>query len=288
MNTPDQLQRFILDNLHIRGEIVRLDASVQEVLQRHKYPEPIQHLLGESLASVVLMSAILKFEGSLTLQAKGSGPLNLLMAEASHRRTVRAIAQWEGKVPESGLQQQLGDAQLAITITPTQGARYQGIVPLTADHLGACIEDYFQQSEQLATALYLFRQGRHFGGILVQKLPQPGQSHHLQHEDDDWSRVTQFLQTLSADEFFQLDNPALLHRLFHEDDLRLFDAEPVEFWCTCSEERTLEMLKTLGRPELESLLAEQGAIEVDCQFCRQQYRFGDEVLDRLFGDPTRH
>lgn len=286
MNSKDQLQRFLLDNLHIRGEIVRLDEAVAQVLHRHAYPEPIQHLLGESLAAVVLMSATLKFEGSLSLQAKGDGPLRLLMAESTHRRGVRAIAQWQDPVPDQGLRQLLGNAQLAITIMPSQGARYQGIVPLTGDRLADCVEDYFAHSEQLATRLYLFRQGERHGGLLLQQIPQAGTSG--SEPSDDWNRVTQFLATLGADEFFALDNIQLLHRFFHSDDLRLFDPEPVEFWCTCSESRTLEMLKTFGRDELEQLLAEQGVIQVDCQFCHQRYRFGDEVLDRLFGDPTRH
>lgn len=286
MSSQDQLQRFLLDNLHIRGGIVRLSASIAEVLQRHQYPKPVQHLLGQSVAAVVLMGATLKIEGSITLQAKGSGPLTLLMAESSHRRTIRAIAQWEGDIKDQQLQKQLGDARLAITITPNKGTRYQGIVPLTEDHLAPCIEQYFRQSEQLPTALVLFQQGHQYGGILLQMLPLPGQSHHR--ESDDWDRAVQFLATVNSDEFFALDNVQLLHRLFHEDDLRLFDAEPVEFWCTCSEERTLEMLKTLGQKELEDLLEEQGAIEVDCQFCRQQYRFGQDVIQRLFGTPTQH
>ncbi|SRR5690554_92755 len=286
MSSHDQLQRFLLDNLHIRGAVVRLDESVAQVLQRHPYPEAVQQLLGQSIAAVVLMGATLKIEGSITLQAKGSGPLTLLMAESTHRRTIRAIAQWEGEVNDQQLQKQLGNAQLAITITPNKGARYQGIVPLTEDQLAPCIEQYFRQSEQLPTALVLFQQGQRHGGILLQMLPQPGQSHHT--ETDDWQRAVQFLMTVSSEEFFGLDNPQLLHRLFHEDDLRLFDEEPVEFWCTCSEERTLEMLKTLGQAELENLLEEQGAIEVDCQFCRQQYRFGQDVIHRLFGKPTQH
>lgn len=286
MSSHDQLQRFLLDNLHIRGAVVRLDESVAQVLQRHPYPEAVQQLLGQSIAAVVLMGATLKIEGSITLQAKGSGPLTLLMAESTHRRTIRAIAQWEGEVNDQQLQKQLGNAQLAITITPNKGARYQGIVPLTEDQLVPCIEQYFRQSEQLPTALVLFQQGQRHGGILLQMLPQPGQSHHT--ETDDWQRAVQFLMTVSSEEFFGLDNPQLLHRLFHEDDLRLFDEEPVEFWCTCSEERTLEMLKTLGQAELENLLEEQGAIEVDCQFCRQQYRFGQDVIHRLFGKPTQH
>ena len=191
-----------------------------------------------------------------------------------------------GEISDQQLQNQLGDARLAITITPSKGSRYQGIVPLTEDHLAPCIEQYFRQSEQLPTALILFQRGQLHGGILLQMLPQPGQSHHT--ESDDWQRAVHFLTTVSDEEFFGLDNAQLLHRLFHEDDLRLFDAEPVEFWCTCSEERTMDMLKTLGREELEQLLEEQGAIEVDCQFCHQQYRFGQDVIQRLFGNPTQH
>ena len=207
------------------------------------------------------------------------------MAESSHRRTVRAIAQWEGEVTNHQLQQQLGDAQLAITITPSKGSRYQGIVPLAEDRLAHCIEAYFQQSEQLPTRLYLFEQNGRHGGFLLQQLPQPGAR---SDESDDWDRITHFLDTVGPEEFFSTENAQLLHRLFHEDDLRVYEPEPVEFWCTCSEERTLEMLKTLGQPELESLLAEQGVIEVDCQFCLQQYRFGDDVLQRLFSQPTKH
>lgn len=286
MNSSDTRQRFLLNNSAIRGQWTRLDASYQTVLAKHDYPLEVQTLLGEMLAAAVLLTATLKFEGSLTLQARGEGPVHLISVECSHDHQLRAIARWQSDTSGLDFKALLGNAVLAITITPARGERYQGIVPLTGASLAECLEFYFSQSEQLRTRLWLHQGNNRAAGLLLQVLPynsatpvDPDQ------QEEDWNRLTLLAATLTADELLGLDSQTLLHRLFHEEDVLLFPPEPVEFHCTCSRQRTAQALAQLGRTELDSILEEQGHLEATCQFCNQIYRF-DAVDVALLFQPT--
>ncbi|MBU6954148.1 Hsp33 family molecular chaperone HslO [Hahella sp. HN01] len=282
----DLLQRFIFDELDIRGELLVLEKTIQDALSRHDYPQAIQSLLGQALSAGLLLSATLKIKGDTTLQATGEGELRLLMAEATHRRTARGIARWEGTPNSASLKQLLGNrAALAITITPQNGQRYQGIVPLSSDSLSACLEEYFERSEQLATRIWLYESNGRWGGLLLQQLPAARGG---EHSAENWERIVALSATLTADELFSLPAEEVLHRLFHEESVRVLQEEPASFWCSCSEERTLEVVKSLGREEALSILDESGEIEMNCQFCMQRYSFGRERIEQLFDSPTLH
>ena len=285
MKHSDTFQRFLFDNHQIRGELVRLDKSFTDVKQRKQYPAPLQALLGETLAASVLMSGTLKFEGVLSVQARGNGSVNLLMAECTHDKKVRAIAQWEGDIPEETLTTQLGSAQLAITIDPSKGKRYQGIVPLEKETLADCLVQYFEQSEQLSTHIILFCNEEHASGLFLQQLP----AHKNEVTDDDaWNRIVQLASTLTSEEIHSLDGESLLNRLYHEEEVTIYPEEPVKFECSCSKERTASAMVSLGQDEIYNILAEQHVIELNCQFCNEQYRYEKPEIDQLFGNKNFH
>lgn len=282
MSNPDQTQRFLFEDTPLRGEITGLQQSYREVLDKHNYPEPVRHLLGQFMAAVALLSDTLKFEGTLSLQVRGAGQVRMLMAECRDHEALRAIAQYNDDF--SADDPVLGRGQLAITIEPKQGKRYQGIVPIDDDHtLAQALEGYFRQSEQIRTRIWLRADDRAAAGMLIQAMPVSASEGSLEIEDDDaWDRVTHLADTLTAEELLELDNETILHRLFHEEKVRLFPQRPLRFECTCSRDRCGEAILTLGREEANQIVAEEGAIHSDCQFCHQQYRFDQQDVDALF------
>ncbi|KXS50892.1 MAG: heat shock protein 33, redox regulated chaperone [Marinobacter sp. T13-3] len=285
MASRDQFQRFLFEHSQVRGAWVQLADSYQTITSQAPYPDSVRQLLGESLAASVLLSSTLKFNGSLSLQAAGNGPMTTLLAESTHNRHIRGIARFEdGAITgEKTLHELLGESRMAITITPEQGHRYQGVVPREADTLAGCLEEYFERSEQIATRLFLFADGEKAAGLLLQRLPG-----HTEEDDELWNRVEHLAATVQAEELLELDSETLLHRLFHEETVRLFDPEPVAFHCSCSRERTLAALESIGREECYSILDEQGSINMDCQFCHANYRFDRNDIDHLFTGHTLH
>jgi len=281
MSNPDQIQRILFEQIDVRGVVAGLDASYQDVLARHDYPPVLQRLLGEMLAAVSMLSSTLKFEGRLLLQAQGEGQVKLLMAECNHHRDLRAIARYEGELADDiSFSELLVNGRIALTIEPEQGQRYQGVVPLEGDTLSACLQAYFEQSEQLGTSIHLAADGQRAAGLMLQVLPAEGNS------DEDWSRISMLASTLSDTELLELDNEALLYRLFHEETCRLYEPQPVRFKCDCSRERSAEALKFMSEEELLQILAEQnGLIDVGCQFCNQQYHFDETDIRALFSAP---
>ncbi len=266
MTAGDRLYRFVFENTGVRGEWVRLNATWQAALQNHAYPAPVRDPLGQAMAAAALLSATLKFQGSLILQAQGSGPLTTLVVHATHERNLRGLAHWCGEVPKGDLSQVFGNGHIAITLDVLGKERYQGIVPLAGKHLAEAIQLYFQQSEQLPTRLWLCANAEQAAGLLLQTMPsQPGQT-------EDWQRIALLADTV--------------YRLFHEERLRLFEAEPVAFRCNCSRQRIVRMLRALGGEELRDILANQGSIEVDCEFCNRHYHFDRIDVEHLLASSS--
>ena len=277
----DLLQRFIFDTTDIRGELTRLQKSYQDALGSHQYPEVVAHLLGEFLAAAALLSATLKFEGSLTLQARSDGEIPLIMAEVNSENHLRAIARNADGATSSDFKQLLARGQLSITIDPKQGNRYQGIVPLEGDNLAQCLETYFQQSEQLSTRIWLHSDGQRAAGMMLQELPA-NQTLDPDERQQNWQHMSKLAETLSEAELLDLPFKQLLYRLYHQEQVRLFDADSLQFKCRCSHSRTLSALRTLGEQELREILAEQGSIDINCEFCHQHYHFEDNDIKTLF------
>jgi len=276
MSENDRLHRFLIEHTHVRGEMVHLDATWKAVLERCEYPETVRKILGEALAACALLAATIKFSGSLILQIRGDGPLHLLVAQATSSGTMRAIARWHDDVPDHDLNAIFGNGQMVITIEPDDGDPYQGIIALQGDQLNQAIESYFQQSEQLNTRLWLSADNNACAGFLLQEMPGEDP------DTDAWQRTTHLASTITPAELLQLDIQSLLHRLFHEEDIRLFEAEPICFRCNCSRDRISSILLSLGLNEVHSILEEQQNIEVDCEFCNTHYSFDAVDVEAIF------
>ena len=286
--TDDAIQRFIFENTDIRGEIVSLNNSYVDALAAHDYPKVVKHLLGELIASAILLSSTLKFEGLLTLQARGEGPLSLLMVECTDRKTFRAVAQFKDGISPASLQELLGKGNLLITVDPVKGNRYQGIVPLEKTTLSASLEDYFAQSVQLQTRLWLACDGDSCAGLLLQALPANEEISAIVRAES-WNRVTTLAETVQDGELLELEHETLLLRLFHEEVVRIFASEPVRFACTCSQERSAKIISTLDRGEIASIIEEEGQLAMDCHFCNHRYVFTAMDIEAIFTDkPQLH
>jgi len=268
----DVSQRFLFDNADIRGETVHLDSTLEEILAVHQYAPAVCQLIGEFLAAAVLLSTTLKFEGKLILQARSEGQIPLLMVECTNLLNVRAIVRGAEQATSSNFAHLLTNGQLAITVDPVKGQRYQSIVPLGSDSLAHSLDAYFEQSEQLATRFWLAADQHRAAGMLLQQMPiRAGED--TQQRARQWQHACSLAATIRQRELLELSAEELLHRLYHEDPVRVFDPSAVNFQCSCSRERTLGALISIDNVELEDILRQHGSITMDCEFCNQQYQF---------------
>jgi len=276
----NQLINFIFEESDVRGAIVHLDEAFEQLLSGHQYPEGYQALMAQFVAANVLLTSKLKFEGVISLQARGaSEALTLTLSECNDKLEFRGIMRGSLEEPVLSFQELFADGILALTIEPAQGTRYQGMVPLEKDNLAACIQDYFERSEQIPTWLYLLPSSQGVRGMMLQALPS--QLTDAEQREEDWSRLVQLAQTIKPEEILSLDAEQMLYRLYHEEPVRLFDAQEVAFKCSCSQERMERALISLGREELEGILAEDGKIETQCEFCNHEYKFTAGEIQHL-------
>ncbi|HEU5283319.1 MAG TPA: Hsp33 family molecular chaperone HslO [Burkholderiales bacterium] len=273
----DSLQRFLFEGAPVRGELVHLDATWRAVLERHDYPAPLRSVMGELMAAAALLSATLKFQGSLILQIQGSGAVKLIVVECTSDQTMRATAKWDGELAQGGFRELVGGGRFVITIAPNDVTQtYQGIVELSGDSVAAVLEHYMVTSEQLQTRLWLASDGAQAAGMLLQRVPGAAQ------DADAWNRAVTLGDTVRSEELLTLSARQVIHRLFHEEDVRLFEARIVSFRCSCSRERVVNMLRMLGHGEIRSILHERGAVEVGCEFCNRRYRFDAVDAEQIF------
>ncbi len=274
MPESDVSQRYIIEKRGARGELVTLDKEYQAVSRHIDYPPEIRILLGQALSAAVLLSATIKFEGKLSLQLQGEGVVSLLLVQATHDRKIRGLVKWNGDPHQLDFKQLIGSAQMAITIEPDKGKRYQGIVPLQGNTLEECLEHYFQQSEQLPTRIRLAADNNRSAGLLLQKLP----GHEPSERPEDWDHVSVIAQSIKDEELLTLEFETILYRLFHAEEVRLFDQQPVHYECVCSRDRCEASVATLGKSELEELINEGKPLQMNCEFCGASYQID---LDRL-------
>jgi molecular chaperone Hsp33 len=301
-----ELHKFLFEGLPVRGMLVRLTDSWQEVLRRREtlgaHPAPVRVLLGEMAAAGVLMQANIKFNGALVLQIFGDGPVKLAVAEVQPELTFRATAKVVGALADDAQLEAMvnvgGQGRCAITLDPKDrlpGQQpYQGVVPLHGDQreplqqVSQVLEHYMLQSEQLDTRLVLAANDEVAAGLLIQRMPVEGDANLGRRNEDDiglseaFNRIAMLAATLTRDELLTLAPQQILHRLFWEETLRLFEPAQPRFACTCSRERVRNMLRGLGRDESDSLIAEQGRVDVGCEFCGQQYRFDAVDVGEMF------
>jgi len=274
----DSLTRFVFEGAPVRGEIVHLDATWRAVLERHEYPPVLRTVLGELMAAAALLSSTIKFTGSLIMQVQGSGPVKLLVVECTSDQTMRGTAKWDEPLEGSDFRELVGNGRFVITIAPEDAKQtYQGIVTIEGADVARALEHYMATSEQLETRLWLAADAACAAGMLVQRLP--GSS---ERDPDAWNRAVQLTQTVTADELLQLPAREIVHRLYHEEDIRLFEARIMSFRCSCSNERVVNMLRLLGREEVVSILEERGSVEVNCEFCNRHYAFDAVDVEQIF------
>ncbi|ULR91047.1 Hsp33 family molecular chaperone HslO [Comamonas sp. B21-038] len=313
-----ELHKFLFDGLPVRGAIVRLTDAWQEILQRRAvntstgpYPLPVQEMLGEMTAAGVLMQSNIKFNGALVFQISGDGPVKLAVTEVLTNLSVRSTVTMIGDLPADATLTDMvnvhGKGRCAITLDPKDkqpGQQpYQGVVPLVdvdgqpLESMAAILQQYMRQSEQLDTVLVLAANDKVAAGLIVQRMPIKGEANlaagaqNTEEVDqiglnEEYNRIAHLAASLTRDELLNLDVETILYRLFWEEKLLRFVPEDGEggphFACTCSRERVGNMLRSLGQEESDSILEEQGMIEVGCEFCGQQYRFDAVDVAHLF------
>ncbi len=279
----DLLHVFLFEHVAVRGALVQLDQSWRTIRSLRTYPAPVERLLGESIVAAALLASTIKTtSGTLLLQMQGDGPLTLLVAECSNDFGLRCTARWSDGIEAAPLSQLVGQGRCAITLGNADGSpRYQGIVPLEAATLAAALEGYMARSEQLDTRIELCADANTAAGMLLQRIPDRPDA-----DEDGWNRVIHLGATVTAMELSTLPAPALLRRLFPEDDVRLFSGRTLRFACKCTPERVRTMLTSLGQAEVASIIAERGEVEVVCDYCNQRYAFGASECDRLFPGNT--
>ncbi|MEY3288048.1 MAG: hypothetical protein RLZZ419_290 [Pseudomonadota bacterium] len=275
MIEQDLLRRFIFEDLGVRGEWVKLTTSWQGAKQHQQGPENAQLQLGQALAAVVMLSATVKFKGSMILQAQGDGDFKTLVAQSTDDQKIRGLIRSNDHVPDGSLETMFGQGRLVLTIEPDNTQPYQGVVPLEGNNLADALQVYFEQSEQLKTRLWLFANETHAVGLLIQELPSQDR------DQDDWQRIEILANTVTEQELLELDCEDMLYKLFNAEAVRLFDAEPVKFQCVCSRPRIERTLRALGEEELQDILQEQGSIKVGCEFCGEQYLFDQVDVETL-------
>lgn len=292
----DILYRFTFDHTPIRGNTVHLNQSFAIALQNHDYPPVLRAVLGELMAAGMLLAATLKMNGALVLQIQGKGPLKLLVVECSRQHeqsdlTLRATAKFSDELAGGSLQEMIGNGHFVITLDPKDGGQgYQGVVPLEGDSISEILENYMRRSEQIETSIWLACDGQSAAGMLLQKLPDQKEA-----DPDAWNRTNMLADTVQNQELLQLPTIELLNRLFHEEEVRLYEGQAVRFLCTCSRDNVSNMLRMMGEEEIKSIIEERGELEVHCDFCNQRYRFDKIDSEQLFvseitvpGTQSRH
>ena len=277
----DKLYRFLFQNRAVRGEWVRLNNTFTETLNTHHYPKAVQNLLGEMMVATSLLTATLKFDGTITVQIQGDGALKLAVVNGNDQQQFRALARVDGEITDDAtLHHMIGNGVLVISIMPNQGERYQGVIGLDKPTISECLEDYFARSEQLATQLVIrvgeFDGQAVAGGTLLQIVPDGTGT------PEDFEHLATLTSTIKDEELFGLTAEELLYRLFHEESVEVFPPQNTEFKCGCSRERSGAAIRLLPDDEIADMLAEKnGVIDMQCECCGTQYFFDEKAIEEL-------
>lgn len=280
------VQRFLLENLDIRGAVVHLDSVWQQMLSGRNYPQPVTQLLGEMSAVTLLLGENLKQAGRLTIQLNGSGPVSMLVIDCNDTLHIRGMAKYAQNIEAQRVSDLLGHGQLLLTLDmPSMRESYQSIVPLDGNNITELFEHYFKQSEQLPSRLFLITTDTTIFGLLLQKLPAADQQ-----DPDGWARAKALAATVNDQMLFNLTAEELLIRLFYEETIRIFDAQTVHYGCQENPARIYAMLRSLGREEVYSILKEFGEVVVNDDICNREYRLDALAVDAVFREagPTVH
>lgn len=278
----DISQRFLFEHHAIRGEIVRIERAYQTILSQRPYPESITHFLGQTLLANILLSNTLKYEGQTTIQMQQEdSPIKMLVTKCNHHSHIRALASWHESCSDSILSDTLSKGKLVITVQPDHNTNfYQSIVAIDQQAISTVMEHFFLQSEQIPTRLWLAADQHRAVGIALQKMPTNENAQLT--EDDIWEEVVLLADTLSQQELLSLNNTDILHRLYHQHDVRIFEPKPITFQCSCSQSKMEGALLATGKEEAEQILEEHQAIVVTCEYCQAEFSFSPEQVHTIF------
>ena len=283
MDSEDFVRRFLFEDLDIRGALVRLGPAFRAMCHGRNYPPNVVQLMGEAAAVTVLVGSNLKQPGRLSVQLQGSGQVPLLLLECNEQLDIRGMAQHKEVSPEAKLESLIGDGKLAITLQPEHAARpYQSLVPIDGKNMAEVFEHFLEQSEQAPAHLVLLADQDAAAGIFLQKLPKADQR-----DPDGWNRVLHLIQTITPQELRNLPIEQLLHKVFPEENIRLFGYHGVRYYCPKDWEKVCNMLRSLGQAEIEDILREHGEIVIHDDICNHEYRFSPEEALALFEDGSR-
>ena len=281
----DVLNRYLFDNMHARGELVNLQQSFQDIVAPHDYPTGVKQLLGELVAATCLLTATLKFEGEIAVQLQGDGPIGYMAVNGNHQQEMRGIARMTADTKATTLKELIGKGNMVITIRPNSGEPYQGVVALEQDTLAECLAHYFDVSEQIPTKIWLYGNAdtTEIAGTLIQLLPD---GEDKEKQQSDFEHLCQLTNTIKNEEIFSLDSEALLYRLYHQEEVRIFEPQAVSYKCSCSEEKCLGAISQIEPSELENILAEQGNVSMTCDYCMTTYKFERPQLTQFIDSAT--
>ncbi len=279
MKESDTIQRFIFEHASIRGEIVHVEHTYQTIMKQRDYPPMVKNLLGEAIISCLLLASSIKFEGTLSLQFQGDDRLPLLLAQCDHELNIRAFAKFAEHLEIIDYATAFLQGQMVLTINQHKQTQvYQSTVPLQSTSMSENLMSYFAQSEQIATQVWLAVNENMAAGMLLQLMP--GQD--TAHREQFWEYAVHLGQTVSEQELLTLDNQTLLYRLYNETDIRIFESRPTRFQCRCNIEKMKQVITILGEEEAKEILKEQGAIDINCDFCNKKYTFDAIDVTLLF------
>ncbi len=272
------LQRFLLEDLDIRGAVVRIDSVWQQMLAGRCYPSPVVHILGEITTTTLLLGSNLKQPGRLTVQLSGNGPVSMLVIDCNESLRIRGMAKCTQIVEQKPLSELLGNGQLVLSLDmDSMREAYQSIVPLEGNSVTEIFEHYLKQSEQLNSRLFLAASAEAAVGVFLQKLPTADQR-----DIDGWSRIETLAATVNDHELLTLQSETLLMRLFNEETVRVFEPQPINYGCHEDREKIHAMLRSLGREEVDGILQEFGEVVINDDICNQEYRFDAFAVDTIF------
>lgn len=278
----DLLHRYLFEKHHVRGELVQVSESFNAMLANHNYPDVVKRILGELLSATSLLTATLKFEGDISVQLQGDGPLQYAVVNGNHEQQMRAVARFAEDIEGETIQDLFGNGYMVITISPEGGEKYQGVAPLEQPKLAQCVEQYFETSEQLSTRIWLAtsvsEQENKAAGMLLQVLPVEEKA------EQDFEHLEALTQTITDEEMLDLPAEQVLTRLYHEDNPQLFAPQTITYECGCSREKTAGAILKLSHDDAKALIAERGNIEIVCQFCLTQYLFDAVDVEGLFNN----
>lgn len=279
MKESDTLQKFIFEHAHIRGEIVHVEKTFQEIMKQRSYPPMVKNLLGEAIVSCLLLASSIKFEGSLNLQFQGDIRLPLILVQCDHELNIRAFAKYAEGLETVDYATAFLQGQMILGINQYNTTQsYQSSVPIESTSMSENLVTYFAQSEQISTQVWLAVNDEMAAGMLLQLMPDVDSAQ----KEQFWEYAVQLGQTVREEELLTLDNETLLHRLYHETELRIFDSRPTRFKCRCSPEKMQQVIKMLGEEETKIMLKEQEKIEITCDFCNQKYAFDPIDVAMIF------